>query len=477
MYDRSHEITAADFQRLHDASMEILRDVGVAFYDEEALAIFKSHGIKVDGRAVFPTEEQIRAGLKTAPERFKLTGRDPEKSVWVGRDDFALAPGYGAPFIVTPEGDLRSGTMADYDNFCKLAQTSPSLDMNGFLMVEPSDVANETAYLDMMLSNILLCDRPFMGAPLSRQAVLDSVEMAAIAFGGRKFIEDNPVMIPVTSVIAPLRYSEEMAAAMIEFARAGQPVLTASLVMAGSSGPVTLAGVIALQNAEILAGMLLTQLVRPGVPYVYGASSCPIDMKTGALSMGAPETMVLTSATAQMARFYNLPSRAGGTQTDGHAVDYRAGAEAGLNLLTTLRNGINFVLHAVGIMSSYSAMSFEKYLADEEVCGMVKKMIQPIDMSDEAIDLETIAKVGIGGQFLTQPKTFKLCRTEFYNPVLADRLAHGAWHQAGAYGLDRIATEALPGRLEAYAQPDIDPAIAKDLAKFVVKRKAEEGVS
>ena len=471
MFERMHTFGKKEMACVHDTAMAILDKVGIAFHDPEAVEIFKKHGARVDGVKVFPQESLIQKALSTAPPAFTLTARDPAKSVRLGGPDFALVPGYGAPFIITPEGEKRNGTLEDYDNFCKLVQTSPYLDMNGFLMVEPSDIPKESAYLDMMLSNILLCDKPFMGAPLSRRAAAQAVEMAALTFGGLEFIKEHPVMLPVTSIIAPLRYSEEMAGSIIEFARAGQPVLAASLVMGGSSGPVTLAGLLALQNAEILAGMALSQLIRPGAPFIYGSSSCPMDMQTGALAMGAPETMVIIAATAQMGQFYNLPTRGGGTQTDAHLTDYQAGVEAALNLLTTIRSGINFVLHAAGILDSYASMSFEKFLLDDELCGMVKRMIRPVDFSEEALDLETIKKVGVGGQFLTQPKTFRLCRTEFFTPRLMIRQSRGNWDQEGRPDAAQRAASELERRLESYVRPDIEPALEKDLRLYVEDRK------
>lgn len=471
MGSRVQTFTKEEMSRLHDSAMEILQKVGVAFHDQEALEIFKKHGAKVDGDVVRIEEKMVSAALESAPSRFHLTARNPDRSVWIGEDDFVLVPGYGAPFVITPEGEQRLGTLEDYDNFCKLVQTSKYLDMNGFLMVEPSDLPPETAHLDMMLSSITLCDKPFMGSPLSREASLDAIEMAAIVFGGKEKIAEDPVMLPIISVLAPLQYSTEMAGSLIEFARAGQPLLVASLVMAGSSGPVTLAGVLALQNAEILAGLTLSQLVRSGVPFIYGATSCPIDMKTGALAIGAPENAMLVNATAQMARFYGLPSRSGGALTDAHYPDIQAGMESAMSLIAAIGSGINFVLHACGILGSFVEMSFEKFLADEELCGMVRKMHQPIDLSEEAIDLPMIEEVGIGGHYLTQPKTFELCRTEFFMPEIIKRQSYDSWKNTGKKRLDQEASDALVKRLDAYEKPDLDPSIEKDLKSYVEKRK------
>jgi trimethylamine--corrinoid protein Co-methyltransferase len=305
------ELTMAQMTKIHQASMALLQTTGIVINENEALSIFKQHGYKVEGKTVFPTEEQIRKALSTVPSKFTIRARNPQKNVTIGEDSYAFLPGYGAPFVMTSEGVQREATMEDYDSFCKLVHTSKYLDMNGWMMVEPSDMPPETVHMDMMLSNMLLCDKPFMGSPVSRQGALDGIEMAGILWGGKDQIIDQPVSISLINSLSPLQFAEEMTASLIELARHGQATIVASLIMAGASGPVTLAGVLALQNAEILTGIALSQLVREGVPVVYGSTSSAMDMKTGALSIGAPELSKNVNYTAQMARFYNIPSRSG----------------------------------------------------------------------------------------------------------------------------------------------------------------------
>ncbi|AOY58299.1 MULTISPECIES: trimethylamine methyltransferase family protein [Desulfococcus] len=472
MYDRMQTLTQDQMTRIHDAAMDILGTTGIAFNEDEALSIFKANGFKVDGKIVFITEAQVRNALKTTPSRFTITARNPEKNVAVGEDDFVFVPGYGAPFVTLTNGEQREATMEDYDNFCKLIQTSKHIDMNGFMMVEPSDVPADTAHLDMIFSNIILCDKPFMGSPVSKQGAKDCVDMAAIIWGGiEKLKAVGPVTVSLINSLSPLQFSDEMAGSLIELARANQACVIASLIMAGSSGPVTLSGVLALQTAEILAGVTLAQLVNPGAPVIYGSTSSAMDMKTGGLSIGCPELSVVVSATAQMARFYNLPSRSGGGLTDAHFPDAQAGVESTLALTTAARNGINFILHANGILGSYISMSYEKFLIDEELCGITRRLLKPMEVTSSSIDVEMIKAVGIGGQYLTQPKTFQLCRTEFYLTDFMNRQNHAGWKAAGKKRIDEFAVDRLGQRLAAYEKPDIDPAIEAALTEFVTRRK------
>jgi trimethylamine--corrinoid protein Co-methyltransferase len=471
--DRMQTLTQSDMTRIHDASMNILGRVGVAFNHKEALDIFKAKGFKVEGKTVFMTENDIQQALAHLPSQFVLSARNPEKSLRVDQASFATAPGYGAPYVVTTAGERRKGTLQDYENFCKLIQTSSQIDVNGYLMVEPCDRPSNLAYLDMMVSNILLCDKPLMCSTASKQAVEDSLEMAAIVFGGRQKIQDKPVVIGLINSQSPLQFGQEMAASLIALAHCGQPCIVTSVIMAGLTGPVNLAGALALQNAEIMAGLTLAQLVRAGTPVIYGSASAPVDMKTGALAVGAPELSIIISAAAKMAKFYNLPSRCGGGLTDAHIPDAQAALESAFSLLTAVRNGANFILHACGILSSFMSMSHAKFVLDEEALAMIRRMMVPVEVSDDTLNLGSIKEVGIGGQFLTQPKTIERCWDEFFIPEIMKRKNYLKWYDGGSKRIDEIAFEAVQRRLSEYQKPDLDSAVVSELSEFVAKRRKE----
>jgi trimethylamine--corrinoid protein Co-methyltransferase len=443
------------------------------FDDGEALDIFKKAGLKVDGKTVFFSEDIINSAVESAPSHFMLAARNPQKSVAIGGENFGLAPGYGAPFIITPEGRQRDATMSDYNNFCKLVQTSEFINVNGFLMVMPSDVPAETAYLDILYSNIVLCDKPFMGSSLSRTAAKDCVNMAGIVWGGKEKLSDMPVTLSLITPLSPLRYTSEMAGSIIELARYNQACIFGVLMMAGSSGTLNMAGMLAQQNAEILAGVALTQLVRPGVPVIVGGTSAIMDLRTGCLAMGAPEVARIASATMQMAKFYNLPARSGCAVTDAHFPDAQAGFESALNLVIAVRNGSNFILHAAGILGAYNAMSFEKFIIDEEICAIVLEYLKPIEITDDSIGLDTIKEVGIGGNYLMHSKTLEQCRTAFFLPNMVNRKGYNGWQEDGGKRIDEKATDVFNNRLSAYVKPDIDPQIEKDLLAYIQKRKSE----
>ncbi len=464
-------LTQEQLNRIHDASMEILKETGVSFNEPDAIDIFEANGFETEAKTVFFNEEQIQTALETAPSRFKLTARNPKKSVYVGEDDWVFVPTYGAPFICERDGTQRPGTMSDYDTICKLVQTSKHINMNGFKHVEPADVSTETAYLDMLYANITLCDKPFMGSTDTRQAARDTIEIAGMVFGGKEKLKTMPVLVGLINPLSPLQFADEMAGSIIEYAKYRQPLIILNMIMAGTSGPVKLPGLLALMNAEILAGLTLSQLVGPGTPVIYGTTSCPTNMQTGAATIGAPETYMINSATTQLARFYNLPCRTGGSLTDSLVPDAQALAEGALSLSTSVRNGANFVLHSCGMTGTYIGNCFEKWIIDEELCGMVRQMLTPMEIDDKQINVDAIKNVGIGGNYLMGPSTLKHCRTAFYTTDLYSHQDLAKWKTAGGKNIDEVASDRLVQRIADYEMPEIDPDVETALAEFIKYRK------
>ncbi len=234
-----------------------------------------------------------------------------------------------------------------------------------------------------------------------------------------------------------------------------------------------MAGTITLQNAEVIAGIVLAQCVHPGAPVIYGSTSGAADMKTVSLSIGNAETALYTSASAQLARFYGVPSRGGGGLNDTKTVDAQAGYEAMLLLFSAAAAGINFVLHAAGIMQYYTAFSYEKFIVDDEIAGLVRKYLRGYDFSDGMFVLDDIREVGPGGHFLYQASTFQLHRQELRVPDLSDRQGYEAWMEGGGKDTKQRATEKWQAILAGYEAPPLDEALDKEISAFIGKRSKE----
>jgi len=473
MYDRMQTFTRDELTLIHDASMDILSHAGINIGSEAAVRLFMESGFRTEGKKVFITENDVYHALQTVPSRFTVLARNPEFNVVIGGDDFVFAATAGAPNVTELGGEQRPATLKDYITCCKLVQTSDQIDLAAFLMVQPTDLAPHTAHLDMVFAGIVMCDKPFGSATISGATARDSLEMAGLVWGGMDKLLQQPVTLAVVNPTSPLQYSMEQATLITEMARWRQPVVITNMLLAGSSAPVSLPGLLALQNAEIMGGLVLSQLAGPGTPVVYGATSAPLDMKTATSALGAAETAVIASAAIQLAKFYDLPSRTGGMLTDSHCPDAQALGEGALLMSTAVRNGANFILHACGQMGAFISMSFEKWLIDEEVCATIRRMLRPLEISCQTIDVETIKSIGAGGNFLVHPTTFGQFRN-LSQPRLFNRRDYQKWWANGAKSIDQCAGEALAARLSAYSKPPIDEGLEQALTDYVNRRKLEE---
>jgi trimethylamine--corrinoid protein Co-methyltransferase len=466
----SEILSANDMEQIHSTSMKLLAEVGVDFPYEEALDAFRNHGVKTDGSRVFLSEDQLMKALATAPEKFSIHARNPDRSITVGAGDAStcrpvFAPAYGAPFLVDVEVGKRAPTMADYTNLVKLAHALPNQDMSGHLIVEPGGVSADTAHIRMLYAHMVHSDKPFIGSAVGTRGVQHTMDMARILFGGN--LGEKPVTISLINSLSPLAYSTEMLEALVGYARLGQPLVVAALMMAGSTGPVTLAGTLSTQTAELLAGIALTQMVNPGTPVVFGSTSTNIDMKSGALAIGSPELSQMIVAHAQLARHYGLPSRSGGALTDASYPDAQAAFESMMSLLTTVNSGIDFVLHAGGILSSYLAFSYEKFVLDDEMCGMVRRLHQGIRVEPDTLAYDVIANVGPGGNYLMEMHTVKRCRKEFWKPALCDRGGLEAWMQGGRQDAVARANHRWKTLVAEHEDPPLEGTIRRQLDDYL----------
>ena len=457
----------ASLDTIHAYSLELLRDTGIRFPSEKALAIFIKHGFKVDGSMVYIEEKDVQTALKTVPSAFTLQARNSARNLRIGETNFVLAPGYGPPFIIELSGEKRNATVADVETFCKLVQTSKYIDFNSAIVVQPHDVPAETAHLDMLLPTLTLTDKPIMGSSASEAAAQDSLQLAQMIWGSL----DKPVMLSLINSLSPLQYAPESVEALMVYAAARQPLIIHSACMLGSTGPITMAGSLVISNATTLAGICLAQLINPGTPLVYGLTGNPMDMRTESHVNATPEDAKHVAVGSAMGRYYNMPCRSHGALTDSFCLDYQAGMESAVMLTVAALSGVHVSLHACGTFGSLLAMSFEKFIADEDLCGAVKKLMQPIEMTDDAFALDLIKKVGTSGNYLTQAHTVKRCRDEFFIPDLSSRASHDNRPEMPSQEINARAKNLLAKRLAQYEKPEMDPKLEKRLIEYVADRK------
>ena len=460
-------LTEKQVEQVHEESLLILEQIGIIFRYEPALEVLSKGGAKVEGKRVFFPRKLVEEQIKKAPSEFTLYARNPEKNVIIGGDNIVFVPGYGAPFVTDLDNGRRMGTLKDFDNFTKLTGASIYQDLCSGVVIEPNDVPHEIRHVQMIYSTIKNSDKCFMGSSMGVEGAKDSIKMASILFGDQRELVKKPRFISILCSLTPLTYDERMLGAIMEYAKAGQPQLISSLAIAGATGPVTLIGTLALQNAEVLAGIALAQFVREGTPVVYAGSSSNAEMHSGNLCIGSPEMAINTVSTAQMGKYYNLPCRGGGAISDAKIPGAQAAYESMMNLLMAEASGINMVLHTAGMLESYMTMSYEKFIIDDEICGMVKRIKKGYEVTEDTLALDIIKKVGPGGQFLDTDHTLKHFRSEFYEPRLSDRDNFEIWKAKGSQSTIENANKIWKEMIEEYEAPELPPDIDKDFQKFI----------
>jgi trimethylamine--corrinoid protein Co-methyltransferase len=243
--------------------------------------------------------------------------------------------------------------------------------------------------------------------------------------------------------------------------------------MAGIMGPATLAGALAQHNAEVLAGVCLTQLARPGTPVIYGTATSNADLRSGAPAIGSPESAISIGACAQLARHYRLPCRGGGALTDSHLPDAQSNYERMMTLLISVLSGINFMMHGLGTLDTYLTVDYEQFVIDTELIAMLRHMLRPLEISAETLALDTIDAVGPGGFFLDAPHTLRHYRQAHFLPRLSVRQSHDQWAAEGGADAARRANALCRDRLASYSRPPLEPRAEARLYDFIERRKAQ----
>lgn len=458
-----------DMEKIHDATMTVMETTGLDFKYKPARDLLAKAGCRVEGERVFFNRKLVEEMADKAPSQFTLHARDPEKNVVIGGNHIAFMPCYGAPFVNCMDHGRRTGTLEDFKNFAKLACSIPYIDITGGMMTEPNDIPVEKRNAERLYAAMTLSDKPFMGAGTSGEDAKETIEMAAMVFGGKAALADRPPFISILTSLTPLGFDDKMLDAIMTYAEAGMPQLISSLSIAGATSPVTLEGTLVVQNAEILGGICLAQLVREGTPVVFSGSSSAAAMRYGTLSVGAPEMAVNTAATAQMGRFYGIPTRGGGAISDAKQVDSQAAYESMMSLQMAGLSGIHFVLHSAGILEGYMTASYEKFMIDAEMCGMVKRIKKGEEISSEKLATDVIGQVGPGGEYLTNMHTFQHFKTELYDPIMAEKDNFDSWSTKGGISMEQRANEKYKEILGNYKAPDMDPAVRKALDAYMDK--------
>ena len=451
---------------------QLLQDIGIEFRDDdEVLNLWRGAGADVQGQRVRFPKGLLRQLIATAPAQFTQHARNPARSVEIGGDNMVFAPVYGPPFVRDMDGGRRYGTIEDFRNFVKLAYLSPHIHHSGGTVCEPVDLPVNKRHLDMVYSHIKLSDKPFMGSVTAPDRAQDSVDMAKLVFGD-EFVEQNVVMVNLINANSPLLFDGTMLGALKVYARHHQACVVSPFILSGAMSPVTVAGTLSQLLAEAMAGVALTQIIRPGVPVIFGTFVSSISMQSGAPTFGTPESNLLLLGAAQLARRLNLPFRSGGALCASKITDAQAAYESANTLQATMNGGVNFVLHGAGWLEGGLCSSYEKFVMDCDQLGMMAVYAKGVDLSENGQAMDAIHEVGPGGHFLGCDHTQRNFQQAFYISGIADNNSVEQWEIDGSLDATARANGLWKQLLTDYMAPELDPAIDESLSEFITNKKA-----
>ena len=472
------EVVSADqIEALHDASMSIFEETGLDFMDPESLDLWEQAGARVDRglQHVWADRGLVMELVARAPSSFTWRARNPAHDVHIGGNTITFAPQGGVAYVDSLAGGRRRGTMEDYANFLKLNQMCPVIHTAGEQLIAPYEVPSSLRHLRRLPLAFTLTDKAMQEALHGREICADTLNLARIVFGE---FSGDPVIGGVINASSPLRYDARMLGGLIAYARAGQVTIITPFILAGAMSPISIAAAIAQQNAEALAGIALTQIVRPGAPVIYGGFTSNVDMKSGSPAFGTPEGAWAMTTGAQLARRYGLPYRGSGSLTNSKTPDAQAAYETAWTLWPAVMAHTNFIMHAIGWLEGGLTVSYEKIVLDLEALAMFQHFLAGFAIDDDALALDMMAEVGPGGHHFGTPHTQQRYSTEFYAPMLSDRMGYDGWKQAGGHDAAQRAQAVWHEILAAYQPPPLDPGIAQGLREYVERRERElEGKS
>lgn len=457
-------LTQDQEKAVHASVLRVLSEVGVRVEWQPALEVYHSNRCAVDfkSRVVRIPEEVVQRALDTSPDHFKLCARDAARDIRVTLEDVYTIAGSSALQVLDLDGRHRTATVQDLIDFTRLIDALPMADIM-HAMVIPQDIAQ--AGFDRLLFSTILKNttRHYYSQGQGGSSVADQVELAGILQGGSEAVRAGPWFSFVICLNSPLVHAAERVQEMMECARYGIPVWLEATNMMGATAPVSVAGALVEQLANVLASLTLMQLLNPGHPCVLSIASGGFNMRSGTYVAASPEAALLHCATAQMARHYRLPFQ-GGSGVDSCLPDAQAGYERAMQAVSLSLAGVNFIHLAFGMMAQLLTSSYEQAVIDNEIFAAAFRLAEGIPVTSDTLAIDQIAHAGPGGQFLNQKHTLQNYRKMQWQPRLTTRMTWDEFErEQGGKDMRQRANEAARKILGEHHPPALDEAQAREL--------------
>jgi len=476
-YPPIQPLSADQIESIHIASLKILKEIGMKVLLPEARKILRQAGADVDeaSQVVKFDSGLVQQALATVPAKFTLHARNPARNIVMGGNHVNFGTVGGPPYAHDLERGRRTGTLADFTELVKLAQALNIVHFMAGSAPEPQDVPVPIRHMVMARTLLAHSDKIPFGSTITPQRIEDVFELVRMARGvSREQMLREPSYYSVINTNSPMQLDGAMAWGVIGFAERNQALCITPFTLLGAMAPVTIAGAIAQQNAEALAAITLSQIVRPGAPLIYGGFTSNVDMRSGAPAFGTPEYIKACLIGGQMARRYTMPYRSSNTNASVWP-DAQATYEGAMSIWGALMGGTNMLLHGVGWLEGGLVASYEKYIIDAEMLQTMAEFFTPTIVDDSTLAIDAIREAGHGGHFFGVQHTIERYETAFYTPLLSDWRNFQQWEATGSVDATHRATKIWKQLLADYEEPKLDPAIAEEMDAYIDRRTREGG--
>jgi trimethylamine:corrinoid methyltransferase-like protein len=460
-------LTPEEILRLHTATLDIIEKTGVRFPSKRALDIWEAHGAQVDRETsiVKVPGQIIEDALKLAPPKYSLAARDPAQDLPLdGNHVFLGTDGCGVEVLDIHSGQRR---MSAWQDVADIARIGDSLEEIAFhwVAVSAQDYPAKTRGLHELRAIWENSTKHAQTESIyNEREAKAAVEMASVIAGGKETLRKRPLLSIMQCTAPPLGQDGGSLDAALIGAKAGLPVGFMTMAACLTTAPATLAGTLAVGNAEVISATALIQLAYPGAPVFYAAAQTASDLRSGAYTGGGPEDFLFGAAQNKLADFYNIPISMGSFATGAKEPNWHAGVE---NSLSTFMASVvmSDMLLGVGLLHGSRIWSYSQMLMDCEIFSIIHKMMQGIVVDDETLALDVIQNVGPGGNFLSQKHTLKHMR-EIFIPQFMDRRPYNVWEEKHDDGRD-WALDKARNILSTHQPEPLDPAVSSELNRII----------
>ncbi|NQS92446.1 MAG: trimethylamine methyltransferase family protein [Chloroflexi bacterium] len=455
---------------IHRASLEILEKTGMRVFHEKARQLLREHGavISDDTLVKFPAE-LVSGSLQSAPSQINLYKRGTDQAV-VQLTGTQVSFGTGSDclnYLDPRSGERRPFTIPDVIDAIHVVDALPELDFCMSMGI-PAELGEDNAYLQQFGLMMEHTTKPLVFVCDDVNDCQMIAAMAESAAGSSQALRDHPTLLLYSEPSTPLQHSETATGKLLYMAEHGLPIVHSPAPMMGGTSPITLAGGLAVGNAEVLSSLVLHQLQREGAPFVYGSGLHHMDMKTMISVYGAPEFQLARVAVAEMGRYYGLPTWGYAGHSDSCIMDEQAAADAAFSVLVALLGGNNLV-HDVGYLEGGLTTSPEMVVFSAEMISMMRRFGEGISFNEGDLALDVIHQVGPGGDFLAADHTFEQFR-DFWQPQLFSRQRVEEWLQNGSLRLSDTLREKTISLIEEHQPEPLPDSVKEELKQIINER-------